>query len=443
MGVELLLAPGLEGLQKGSPIDLELVISGQSSEFEGLVVDQVQRSHDIALVGVRLSRKLPSSLPGAERRSSNRWLTSDEFLPTCMAPTPGKFDDFIYLQVRDISPEGLQLTCSLRNKFLIPGMRLDLTAVFPMSDVARIEVEIVRVTIASFGGRDKLVVGTRFRSLSDYTRSVLGQYIVQFGNLEDLNDLKNAGLVPRHFSYGVDFYYLKSEDDYKRVLDLRYIAHKKDGNLLTDCGPEALADINDARSRIVVGRYRGEIVATARVRFNEATEPMEHEAYVEWPKGLPRRDQIIEISRLATDPRFRRNDLLMGLFRFLYLSIAQKDRPWVLISCLDQMVPFYEKIGFQSTGLRHTEPLWKHDRVLNVMILNMFEMIVGRRVGPLVWNVMWNDVERYLEQQSVIVPVGIDRIRVMIYRMLTPLGGVANLYARLSRFWRSRAARQV
>jgi predicted GNAT family N-acyltransferase len=394
LGVEILF-PESECLPKGVSVDLELVVAGQRSMFEGLVVDVLHGVGKDFIAGIRLARKTPAGPAGGNRRTGERWLCSDEFLPTCVAPTPGRFDDFIYFQIRDISAEGLQLTCSLRNKFLIPGMRLGLTAVFPMAQMAQIEVEIVRVGITSLGGRDRLVLGTRFCGLTEFARAVLGQYVLQFSNVDSLDELRTASLVPRKVSLGVDFYNLKSEADYKDMLELRYLAHARDGNLKVGAHASDLADINDARSRIVIGKYKGRVVATARVRFNELDEPMEHEAYVAWPKHLPRRDQIIEVSRVATHPNFRRNDLLAALFRYTYMSVVQRDRPWVIMSCLDHMIPFYSKLGFSNTGIRHTEPHWRDDRVLNIMIANVFDLILGRGVSPAYWNLVWKDLAKH------------------------------------------------
>jgi predicted GNAT family N-acyltransferase len=420
LGVELVNDGAGVSLTKGEPIDLEIVISGQRTFFEGLVVDVTHRTENLNIIGVRLARKVANDAPGRERRAGERWLCSDEFLPTGVAPTPGRFDDFIYFQVRDISGEGLLLSCSLRNKFLIPGMRLGLSVVFPMAEVAQIQVEIVRVAIASFGGRDRLIVGTKFCGISDHARRTLGQYVVQFSNIQSLDDLRAAALNPPSVSAGVDFYNLKSEEDYRSMLELRHLAHSLDGNLVEGATPDDLADINDARSRIIIGKYHGRVVATARIRFNELDEPMEHEAYVEWPKHLPRRDQIFEVSRVATHPNFRRNDLLAALFRYTYLNVVQQDRPWVVMSCLDRMIPFYESLGFVNTGIRHTEPQWRDDRVLNIMMANAFDLILGRNVNPIYWNLVWRDVALHFRSQDLIEVSGIDRIRILLYRAIGP-----------------------
>lgn len=424
LGIELVAGDKNE-LRKGDAIDLELVLSGQRTLFEGLVVDLVQNNEKIEILGVRLSKKLTSTVPTSERRTAERWLCSDEFLPTCVAPTPGRFDDFMYFQVRDISAEGLQLSCSLRNKFLIPGMRISLSAVFPMAQVVQLDIEVVRVGVAGIGGRDRLIVGTKFRTLSDQAKTILGQYVLQFGNVDTLEDLRKQGLAPKSVSLGVDFYNVKTEEDYRAALELRYIAHVADGNIREEAALEDLADINDARSRIIIGRYKGRVVATTRILYNTLDEPLEHEAHVEWPKNLPRRDQIVESSRTAIHPDFRRNDLLGAIFRFVYLNVAQGDRPWVVMSCLDHMVPFYQKIGFKHTGLRHTEPQWKDDRVLNIMIVNIHELTVGRGVNPFYWNVMWRDVAQYFSAQGALDASGIDKVRLMAYKAFGPASTLA------------------
>jgi hypothetical protein len=430
LGVELVQPEGEIQFSKGDPVDLEITLAGQRTSFEGLVVDLVRANESIELLGIRLSRRRVEDVPQDDRRKAVRWLCSDEFFPTCMAPTPGRFDDFVYFQIRDISNEGLQLVCSLRNKFLIAGMRLRLTAVFPMGSVISIQVEISRIGITSIGGRDRLVVGTKFVELSSFARQAIGQYLVQFSDVESLEDLRLAGLAPKSLSLGVDFYNLKSEDDYVEVLELRKLAHTLDGNLKSSITAAEMGDIDDARARIVVGKYHGKIVSTARIRYNELDEPLEHESHVAWPKELPRRDQIIEVSRVATHPAFRRNNLLAALFRFTCHNIIQPERPWLVMSCLDQMVPYYQKIGFRKTGLRHTEPIWKEEKVLNVMIVNINEMVLGRNVNPIYWNLIWKELAVLLIEQQAVTPTGMDKVRLMLYKLIGPFADFIFLFRR-------------
>lgn len=424
LGVELVYPEVVSReYEKGESVEVELTIAGQRSVLFGVIVDLVESPEIPRLLGIRLT-PMKESLTEENRRTGSRWLCSDRFYPTCMAATPGKFDDYIYFQVRDVSETGLQLMCSLRNKFLISGMRLSLTAVFPMGNVVPIAVEVVRVSVVTIGGRDRLIVGTKFVGLSEQARGALGQYLIQFSSDASAEDLRSSGLAPRSVALGVDFYNLKSEEDYREVLALRHRAHLKDGNIGQHVEVQDMGDINDSRARILVGKYRNKVVATARVRFNEASEPMEHEAFVDWPKELPRRDQIVEISRVATHPEFRRSDLLAALFRITYVNVIQPERPWIVISCLDQMVKFYAKMGFQETGLTHEEPLWEPGKTLNVMIVNTPNIVLGRGVDPLAWNFVWKDVANVLIDSGVVSPTGLDRARLRLYRMIGPVASI-------------------
>lgn len=439
LGIELVQPESESPFAKGDQVDLEITLAGQRTRFEGLVVDLIQSAGHAELLGIRLSKRHAEEIPVDDRRRTTRWLCSDEFFPTAIAPTPGRFDDFVYFKVRDISKEGLQLVCSLRNKFLIAGMRLQLVVVFPMGSVTNLQVEIARVGITSIGSKDRLVVGSKFVELSAFARQVIGQYLIQFGDVESLETLRAVGLAPKSVSLGVDFYNLKSEEDYLEVLELRRLAHELDGNLKAPVEAIDMGDIDDARGRIIVGKYRGKVVATARVRYNELDEPLEHEAHVVWPKELPRRDQIIEISRVATHPDYRRNDLLAALFRFTCQNCVQPERPWLVLSCLDNMVPFYKKIGLKETGIRHTEPIWKDDRVLNVLIINISEMVLGRDANPFYWNMLWKDLAELLIEQQAVNPTGMDKVRLMIYRLLGPLADVLAYFHRPKRKRKARS----
>lgn len=413
LGLELVETKG-STLLKGTAIDLELIVAGQRNVFEGLVVEHAISFKDKTLLAIRLHKKVATRVSGLNRRSSPRWLCSEEFLPSAIAPTPGRLDDFIYFQIRDISSEGLQLSCSLRNKFLVPGMRLALAAVFPMGQSATINIQIARISIRSFAGRDRLIIGAQMISLTAMARSVIGQYLVQFGDVESLDELRSANFVPKRASLGVDFYNLKTEDDYRKVLELRYLAHSADDNLRADAQPWDLADLNDAKSRIMVGRFRDKIIATSRVRF----PAMDDHTDIPWSNVLPRKDHVIEVSRVATDPTFRRNDLLAALFRYSYLSVVQSERPWVVISCLDGMLGFYGRIGFRKVGIRYLEPHWRDDRVLNVMVANVYDIVAGKNVGPVYWYAVWRDLAEYYLANKLLEVSSIDYARMMLYRAI-------------------------
>ena len=184
-----------------------------------------------------------------------------------------------------------------------------------------------------------------------------------------------------------------------------------------------MGDMFDTNSRIIVGKYHDEIIASARVHFNVLDEEMEHEKYVTWPSEFPRRDQIFELTRVCTHPEFRSNDLLASLLRFIAATCLQPQRPWVLVSSTDTLMPFYKKIGLEDTGLRYEHPVFQGNQ--NVLLSNAYDILLGRAVHPIYWNALWKDVFAYLLESGVISPDAMDRARIRAYKLLSPLTALA------------------
>ena len=421
-------------LEKSSKIDLELTVGGQRTSFEGLVVDVIQQNDHISLAGIRLSTPRTGTGTGHDLRRSKRWLCSEEFFPTCVSPTPGRFNEYMYFQIRDISREGLQLVCSLRNKYLIPGTGLNLTASFPMVGDLSVSVRITRVGITSEREKDYLVVGTEYTNLSKSARSIIGQYLLQFGNAESLADLRQAGYFPQSVAKGTDFYFLKSERDYEEVLTLRLLAHQAGGTVDSYANIYDMSDRFDSNSRIIVAKHNDRIVASARIHYGSLDEPLEHEQYVEWPTDYPRRDSVFEITRVCTHPDYRSNDLLAGLLRFMATTCLQPERPWTLISSIESLVPFYEKIGLRKTELGYDHSFYRGRQF--VLLTNAFDIVKGRYANPIYWNAIWKDVYNYLVEIGMLKPDPMDHARAKVYKALSP---VALLLTNISRRPRKRS----
>lgn len=419
-GIELEDATDDTSYSKGDGVELELTIDGQRSLFKGLVVDVVQQNALIRLIGLRLSKKNVPTKTSEERRKSTRWICSEDFYPSAICPSPGVVNDFTRFQVRDISPQGMQIACSLRNKYLLVGRKLLLTVNFPTVGEFNAPAQITRVGLTAINGKDQLAIGVEFLKLTDHMKNTMAQYLIQFSNVETLEELREEGFIPESVSKAVDFYYLKSEEDYKKVLELRLAAHEFDKNIKDEINVTAddMGDIEDTKSRIIVGTYRDRIVATGRVRFSEPNEPLEHEKYIDWPKNLPRRGEILEISRVCTHPDFRRGDLLAALFQFASATCFQYEKPYVLIGSWPEMKGFYEKLGWKDTGLSHREPMWKNEQ--HLLIANSLEGMLGKNVNPISWNLIWRVSAEHTIDNGLIEPSSMDAFRLKIYRLFGP-----------------------
>ena len=324
----------------------------------------------------------------------------------------------MFFRIADISSEGLQLTCSLRNKLPVPGLILSLTSNFGVDGTFNTPVQIVRVGFTTEGGKDRLSVGVKFLTLTERMKSIMGQYLVQFSNVQSIDDLRAQGFWPASIANAVNFSFLTTEAEYAEVLKLRKRAHDEDKNLNEDVSVEDMGDMHDTSSRIIIGTHLGKMVCTARVHFNSADEPLEHEAFVTWPEELPQRGEIIEIGRLALDPKYRHGDLLQGLFEYIAATCVH-DRSYVVMSCLEKMVQFFEKLGFRDTGLRYEGSIFKDTAY--ILIGDAKSAMVGKNVSPIYWNLIWKRVSSYMLESGVIEVHGLDRIRVNVYKMLSPI----------------------
>jgi len=418
-GVEL-VTHGSDSHKRGDRMIVELTIEGKTTRFDGLVVDTNEPfvGTGEVLIGIRfvISESEAASQRSGERRKKTRWICSEDFYPTCVTPTPGRINDYTYFRIHDISSVGMRMRCSLRNKHLLPEMKLELFTQFPGTENAHIDVIIKRIRIEDEAGKDVLTLGVEFDNLGRSAKQSIGQYLMQFGVNVTPSEIKDAGFSITSVALGTEFYFLKTQADYESILELRRLVHIKDGNIKTCVSAEDMGDFNDSRSRIIVGKINGVIVATARLRYNESGAPLEHEAHLEWPEEFPRRDQIVEISRAATHPEYRQGDLFIALWRYMATYALQKQRPFVLIGSTRPLLGFYEKCGFRTTGHSHGEKIWTIQQ--HLMLCNLHETVMGKNTNPLYWNQMYEPIVDRAIKAGIVNPNEMDNIRMSAYRKL-------------------------
>ncbi len=428
LGVELKVNSEKEMLPKGLPVDLELTIGTQSMTIKGLVVDYVCPRVNENRIGIRMVQASSGDeYKGGERRKKRRWLCAPQFLPTGIAPNPAKFNDFIYFRICDVSATGFQLLTSLRNKFIVVGMRIDCMISFPMVAQLHTILKVENVRIIMDQGVEQLAVGVTIEELTPELRETIGQYLMQFGLGTTPREIYESGLETPRVSKAVDYTFVKTEEEFQKALELRRLSYLHEGKISLQTNASDLTDIYDTRSRIVIGRYQGKIVCTARLTFNEIDERMEQEEFMEWSTDLPRRDKVVEIMRACTHPEFRGSDLLMGMFQFIALTVVQSRRPWIVINTTEKFKPLYQKIGFTETGHSYKVEMF-NNLEHKVMIANVPEAMSGMNVNPIVWNLVWEEVSRYMENYGLLKPDSFRKVRMGVYRLLAPLAQLVYKY---------------
>jgi predicted GNAT family N-acyltransferase len=417
LGVEIVRDEQLGPVVEGTSVDLELSIGLAQSSLNGLVVASRHHEKGHELIGIRLCARENENWDGGDRRENRRWSCSPEFGPTGVTANPGRFNDFIFFKVLDISSSGMLFFTSLRNKFLVPGMRLEVSLSMPMVGLIQTTVEIINVRINTVNEKEGLSVGVKFHNISKQVRRALAQYVFQFGPPGSIADLKKSGLELERGNNAVEFKYVRTESEYQQVLELRKLAYGSAGKLSSE---ESVSDIYDSRSRIVIGVYRGRVVASTRLIYNELDDKMEHEEFVQFPEDFPRKDEICEITRVCTHPDFRGSDILMGLFRYVAITVIQSHRKYILGCATEELLPLYRRLGFKAIGMSY-----KHAALNNIehhiILGDVAAGLSGKGVNPIAWNIVWGDVVDYATNRDLLEFDPLSDIRVGFYRLFKPL----------------------
>ena len=213
----------------------------------------------------------------------------------------------------------------------------------------------------------------------------------------------------------------EQKQDFREVLNLRHLAYLADNKIPMSARVNDVADIHDSRARILMCKYRGKIVATARLTFHELGDVTEHEEFVAWTSDFPRRDETVEVTRACTHPDFRRTGLFFALIRYVVITATQAGRSWVVTSSTEDLVPMYRFVGLSQVGITYNHPDL-NDLKHVVLVANMYDALSGRSVGPTAWNQVWRDALPYMSP-NVIAQDTLSKVRIAVYRSLGPFAG--------------------
>ena len=180
-----------------------------------------------------------------------------------------------------------------------------------------------------------------------------------------------------------------------------------------------MADIYDSRSRIIVGRYKNKVVGTVRLTLIEKDQSLEAENYVELPDFFPRRDQIVECSRAATDPGYRKGDLWYSLIQQVVVTALQAKRHFAVASTTSELLPMYTAIGFTDAKITYDHPLYP-GKTQHLLYASIPEALAGTNVSAAVWNIVWKKVADYVEDHGL-WHQKISNTKTRLYRLMGPI----------------------
>lgn len=427
LGIEVIAEKALGGLETSkidiaTKLDLRIHYGSGIISHSGLLVASTQETEKGWILGIRWASQKMLADPNENRRKNRRWYCGNEFLPTGIAANPLRFNDFIHFQVADFSSTGMKIQTSMRNKLLVPGMKLESIVTFPMLGQVTVHFEIKHAQVIDRSGKYFLALGCQFSTKNERLNELIAQHLIQFATVDNLTALRESGLNPRSLGTTVTFSSVRTEDEYRQVLRLRREAWMASG-VAQQSTDEDFADKWDARARILTATYNGKVIASLRILFPDEDGALEHETHCKVPSDLPRGDELVEITRVVVDPNFRRSDLLLGLFHRAVIACLQSGRRYILGNSDKKLLPLYRGLGFQILDVRFQNAKLGVDG--NLFIGDIHSAILGRSVGPVPWNLLFSDLVRYLRSVSTLIVDPMSRIRMAVYRLFWPIAVLA------------------
>lgn len=413
-----------EGLKIGEELDLKLKMVDQNFNIQATIVTSVQQSDSSHLIGLRWNRfnecEDENKLQEINRRENRRWNCEPDYLPSGVIKNPYIFNDQIFFKMISVSKGGLKFRTSMKNTMIIPGIRFWADIDFPLVGRARIQFSAESTTIQELNSRSVLVVNAKFIDPDKKALAIIGQYVYQFSPEATLQDLKGEDLPVKSYSSGVTFDLCRGQEDYQEVLALRRKAYLQAKKIPENSTIEQMSDEFDSRSKILVARKSGKIVASARLVYNENEDQMEHEEFFYLPAGSPPKNDIVEVTRLCIDPDFQNGDLFYRLVKEIVINIIISGRSYILMDATKGMSRIYKKIGATVIG-----PTFIHSKLNDIphypLMGKVPNAVMGLKTNIVVWTLIYADLYDFLKTRSDFSSSKIARSKYQFYRFLLPM----------------------
>lgn len=408
-------------LNQGDAIDVKIKMVNDETDFSGLVVNSVHENENLKLAGVRtfIKDKPNETYLGSERREHRRWSCSEDFLPTGTAPNPVRYNDYILFRVDDISSSGMKLITSMRNKFIGMGQRLETTLSMPYVGTVRADIRVKHVNTTFYRGKEFMVLGVEFVKKDPILLRSLGEYLLNFAKEVTVKSLNIEGFGLKSVSKWLDFSYVKTEEEYKEVLELRYNAYKEANKISVDDSVNKMSDDYDKNAKILIAKHNGKVVGSMRLIFPSSKNEMELQKSIDYPKNFPEIINTVETSRFCTNSDFRGIDIAYGLVSHMVLATITNNRRYLYTAATDKSwLKICKKLGWKLTKIDFTDKNIFMGQAYKLMIMDTYALALGRGIGPKYWNMVYRNLSEYIITKNVINYNTIDRIRLHIYRTI-------------------------
>lgn len=319
--------------------------------------------------------------------------THEKFRPTLTCKDPLDVNRIVYFHINDISLSGMLLTTSLSNKDLFPGMELQNAALqIPGSDTIHVDLVIQNTRLAN-DGNFSLGVSVRGNSLELFRRSVQS-YLAFLAPPETTDQFSDdvflSKKIPlgKQLKAGLTFKIITSNDDYEKVLKLRYLGYSKHGKVPQNTKWEHMGEGLNKEGMIVCGYLGSQMISSMELRFGSSSLPLRIKKYLPDGKALAfDESKVVEVNKLVIHPSSQGTDIVLGMIQKVHSIVIAKGGLDVLMVATPKLVPLYTRIGGEPIGVTVPHPV--------LTGVSLVAMVVKREVymGEADFNTfLWNGV---------------------------------------------------
>lgn len=388
-----------------SPDDLSLEIRMGARVLQSRVLfrvcwNDIERSGNVGLEFTQDGRTMQ---PRSSRMESHSLVA-----PTGSCQDPLDPNRQVVFRVGNLSERGMQITTSLANRHILPGMTLyDAEVTVPGQGSYKTELQVANARVSEDG--QHLVLGVAIDRMGDAFAKGVRQYVVNYGRAsrgdaasdDRIASMVTGGWWTKHLRRQLTYRAIVTEEEYQAVLKLRFAGYGAAGKV-----PKG-ASWRDQGSGlehegIVIGAYLGsQLVASMEMRFGNSGIPLRSDTML--PPGTLAhldRDQICELNKLVVHPKVRGSDLVLGMFQFSHSQVAMRGRYLALLLATDKLKPMYTRVGFEAAGPRVPHPSLAGE-FLTPLILRPEVYSDGRMLDPLSWNAVYAATTEVLREAGL------------------------------------------
>ncbi len=326
------------------------------------------------------------------------------------------FNEKSIISLKAISSKKAYITVLDGEAPFFVGMKIEILFSLQSSNSEKMRGHIENI-ISTESDKVDLLIETE--ELSKSFQSDIVNHLIQ-DSLITIEQIRNAGFEIKNISNNFRFRFVRSHEEYLKVLDLRYSAYKSVGKVSDNKSPQNMIAPLDHISRILIATHGSKIIASVAMSFppnNDITLDTERAIGQGYPSYIPKKDNMIEVSRLCTDLDYRRGDLLLRIFEHMYKVFAASDREYLITSTDDTLWPLYKKLGFKKTGLNYEHP--DLNRILHhIIIIHRSIPIAASNISLLKWNYLYREMTDFLVDRGIIKYSLIDYIKIKIYSLV-------------------------